>query len=98
MLYGFGSGIEGPTPVAYVADISSRNLQGIAQGIVRSAADFALLIAPPLMGLVSDMFGLYFALLVNGAAMGILGFIFLIWAKESAGIKATTQNDKLVVK
>ena len=98
MLYGFGSGIEGPTPVAYVADISPRNLQGIAQGIVRSAADFALLIAPPLMGLVSDMFGLYFALLANGAAMGILGFIFLIWAKESAGIKATTQNDKLVVK
>lgn len=91
-LYGIGSGIEGPTPVAYVADISPSNLQGIGQGIVRSAADFALLIAPPVMGFVADMFSSSTALLANGMVAAILGVVFLIFAKESAGMKLVSQG------
>ena len=91
-LYGLGSGIEGPTPVAYVADISPRNLQGIAQGIVRSAADFALLVAPPLMGFVADVFSSSTAVIANAVAMGILGVVFLVFAKETAGIHSKTES------
>ena len=91
-LYGFGSGIEGPTPVAYVADISPRNLQGIAQGIVRSAADFALLVAPPLMGFVADVFSSSTAVIANAVAVGVLGVVFLFFAKETAGIHSKTES------
>tara|TARA_Y100000590_G_scaffold128244_1_gene146645 strand:+ start:9588 stop:10649 length:1062 start_codon:yes stop_codon:yes gene_type:complete len=91
-LYGFGSGIEGPTPVAYVADISPKNLQGIAQGIVRSAADFALLVAPPLMGFVADVFSSSTAVIANAVAVGVLGVVFLFFAKETAGIHSKTES------
>tara|TARA_B100001123_G_scaffold214986_1_gene242757 strand:- start:240 stop:533 length:294 start_codon:yes stop_codon:yes gene_type:complete len=91
-LYGLGSGIEGPTPVAYVADISPKNLQGIAQGIVRSAADFALLVAPPLMGFVADVFSSSTAVIANAVAVGVLGVVFLFFAKETAGIHSKTES------
>ena len=91
-LYGLGSGIEGPTPVAYVADISPPKLQGIGQGIVRSAADFALLIAPPIMGFVADMFSSSTAIVANGMAVGILGVVFFMFAKESAGMMVVSQE------
>ena len=91
-LYGLGSGIEGPTPVAYVADISPKSLQGIAQGIVRSAADFALLVAPPLMGFVADVFSSSTAVIANAVAVGVLGVVFLFFAKETAGIHSKTES------
>ena len=82
-LYGLGNGIEGPTPVAYVGDISPRARQSIAQGVSRSFGDLALLIAPPLMGLAADTYGATTALMANGAAVGVLGIVFLLFAKES---------------
>jgi multidrug resistance protein len=82
-LYGLGNGIEGPTPVAYVADISPRARQGIAQGAARSIGDLAILIAPPAMGLAADLFGATKALVANGIIVGFLGLVFLAFAKES---------------
>ena len=82
-LYGLGNGIEGPTPVAYVADISPRARQGIAQGAARSIGDLAILIAPPAMGLAADLFGVTAALVTNGVLVAVLGIAFLMFAKES---------------
>ena len=82
-LYGLGNGIEGPTPVAYVGDISPRARQSIAQGVSRSFGDLALLAAPPLMGLAADSYGATAALVANGAAVGVLGIVFLLFARES---------------
>jgi len=92
-LYGLGNGIEGPTPVAYVADISPRGHQGIAQGAARSIGDLAILMAPPAMGLAAEMYGATTALVANGVAVGILGTIFLIFAKESNSPIHTTKKD-----
>ena len=82
-LFGLGNGIQGPTPVAYVADISPRSRQSIAQGAARSFGDLALLIAPPLMGLAADAFGATTALVGNGAIVGVVGLAFLLFARES---------------
>ena len=82
-LYGFGNGIEGPTPVAYVADISPRARQGIAQGTARSIGDLAILTAPPVMGLAADLSGATSALVANGVVAALLGVVFLVFARES---------------
>ena len=92
-LYGLGNAIEGPTPVAYVADISPRNRQGIAQGAARSIGDLALLIAPPLMGFAADLFGATPALVANGIVVGALGVVFLLFAKETAGSRANAARE-----
>ena len=91
-LYGLGNGIEGPTPVAYVADISPRVRQGIAQGAARSVGDFALLFAPPAMGLAADVFGATTALVANGVAVGVLGLVFLLFARETVGSKVAVKE------
>ena len=91
-LYGLGNGIEGPTPVAYVADISPRIRQGIAQGAARSVGDFALLVAPPAMGLAADVFGATTALVANGVAVGVLGLVFLLFARETVGSRVAVKE------
>ena len=91
-LYGLGNGIEGPTPVAYVADISPRVRQGIAQGAARSVGDFALLVAPPAMGLAADVFGATPALVANGIAVGVLGLAFMLFARETVGSKVAVKE------
>ena len=92
-LYGFGNGIEGPTPVAYVADISPRARQGIAQGAARSIGDLAILTAPPAMGLAADLFGATSALVANGVVVAALGAVFLVFAKESIGSSHVAKED-----
>ena len=93
-LYGLGNGIEGPTPVAYVGDISPRARQSIAQGVSRSFGDLALLIAPPLMGLAADTYGATTALVANGAAVGVLGIVFLLFAKESVTRQSGAREER----
>ena len=93
-LYGLGNGIEGPTPVAYVGDISPRARQSIAQGVSRSFGDLALLAAPPLMGLAADTYGATTALVTNGAAVGVLGIVFLLFAKESVTRQSGAREER----
>ena len=92
-LYGLGNGIEGPTPVAYVGDISPRSRQSIAQGVSRSFGDLALLIAPPLMGLAADAYGATTALVANGAVVGVVGLAFLLFARESVTRQAGAREE-----
>lgn len=82
VLYGLGQGIEGPTPVAYVADVSPPARQAVAQGTARSLGDAALLIGPPLMGYFADVVSAKAALVSNGVMMAVLGILFLLFARE----------------
>ncbi len=93
-LYGLGNGTQGPTPVAYVGDISPRTRQSIAQGAARSFGDLALLIAPPLMGLAADAYGTTTALLGNGAVVFVVAAAFLLFARESVTRQASAREER----
>ena len=75
-----------------MADISPRVRQGIAQGAARSVGDFALLVAPPAMGLAADVFGATTALVANGVAVGVLGLVFLLFARETVGSRVAVKE------
>ncbi len=82
LLYGLAQGIEGPTPVAYVADIAPRERLAMAQGVVRSLGDFSLLVAAPLMGFILDQAGATVTLVANGVFVAILCLVFLAFASD----------------
>ncbi|MDA1096258.1 MAG: MFS transporter [Chloroflexi bacterium] len=84
VLYGIAQGLEGPAPVAYVSDISPREGQAIAQGAARTLGDLALLSAPPLMGLTSDVWGTTPTLFANGALMAVIALAFWAFASDPA--------------
>ena len=84
VLYGIAQGLEGPAPVAYVSDISPREGQAIAQGAARTLGDLALLSAPPLMGLTSDLWGTTPTLFANGALMAVIALAFWMFASDPA--------------
>ncbi len=84
VLYGIAQGLEGPAPVAYVSDVSPPRRQAVGQGAARTLGDLALLTAPPLMGLASDLWGMTTTLIWNGAMMGVLGLAFWWLAGDPA--------------
>lgn len=92
VIYGIGSGIEGPTHVAYVADISPQSKQAMAQGLARSIGDFAMLTAPPIVGLASDYLGTAPVLVTIGLSVLALSLAFQLFAKESSGTRILSQN------
>ena len=84
ILYGIAQGLEGPAPVAYVSDVSPPRRQAVGQGAARSLGDLALLSAPPLMGLASDIWGMTTTLIWTGVMMGVLGLAFWWFAGDPA--------------
>lgn len=84
VLYGIAQGLEGPAPVAYVSDVSPPRRQAVGQGAARTLGDLALLTAPPLMGLASDIWGMTTTLIWNGVMMGVLGLAFWWFAGDPA--------------
>ena len=82
ILYGIAQGLEGPAPVAYVSDVSSEDKQAVAQSFVRSMGDFSLFCAPPIMGFLTDLFGINITLYVNAIIMLFVAIVFLVFARE----------------
>ena len=49
-----GTGVSGPAPAAFVADIAPPELRGSAMGLYRTWGDLGLVLAPLLAGLLAD--------------------------------------------
>lgn len=84
-IFGIAQGMEGPVPIAYIADISPTERQATAQGMARTLGDVALMSGGPVLGLVSDSFNNETALYGTAVAMTIFMFIFWFFARETAG-------------
>ena len=89
ILYGIAQGLEGPAPVAYVSDVSSEDKQAVAQSFVRSMGDFSLFCAPPIMGFLTDLFGINITLYVNASIMLFVAIVFLVFAREPVQKRVT---------
>lgn len=82
LLWGLGSGISGPSPGAYVADIIPPSRRAQAFGLYRSVADAGYIVGPPLLGWMAGAMG-YTAPLMMTAGMFVLsGLLFWRFAPE----------------
>lgn len=81
-IWGLGSGISGPSPAAYVADISPPALRGRLFGLYRSVADSGYIVGPLLLGWMAGITGYTFPLLLTAAMFLGSGLLFALFAPE----------------
>lgn len=76
LVLGVGSGMLGPAPAAYAAQVSPADRRGAAMGLFRSVGDAGFVIAPPLVGYLADHAGFGTAIIINGAMLAATALIF----------------------
>jgi DHA1 family multidrug resistance protein-like MFS transporter len=81
-VWGLGSGISGPSPAAYVADLAPADLRGRIFGYFRSVSDFGYIIGPLLIGAMIDRTGYGVPLMVTAAMFFGSGILFWLLAPE----------------
>ncbi len=91
-VFGIAQGMEGPVPIAYVADVSPTDSQATAQGMARTVGDVALMVGGPLLGFVSDTWGSTEALYGTAVVVGVFMLIFWVFARETAGRRVQQAN------
>ena len=77
-----GTGISGPAPAAFVADIVPEQLRGAAMGVYRTYGDLGIVLSPPLSGALADATSLPLALAVNGLLLAVAVTVFLVVVSE----------------
>jgi MFS transporter, DHA1 family, multidrug resistance protein len=81
-IYGAGTGVAGPAPAAYVADLARGQNYGTVLGLFRSLSDSGFVLGPIMLGWMSDLRSFSFALYVNAFLMVLAGILFAVFAKE----------------
>ena len=82
LLIAVGSGVSGPAPAAYTADIAPPEIRGVAMGMYRTAGDLGIVVAPPVLGWLADRSSISTALLINAAFVAGSALWFLVAARE----------------
>ncbi len=82
-LMGVGTGMAGPAPAAYVADLARPGSYGLTMGIYRTFGDIGVSVGPVLLGWIVDRFGFLPALWTNGLLFVVAGLAFGLFARET---------------
>ncbi len=83
VLLGLGTGVGGPAPAAYLADLELPGGRGLVMGVYRTVSDVGVTVGPILLGWLSDQFHYGAALWVNGLMFVIVGLAFALLAQET---------------
>lgn len=83
VLLAVGTGIVGPAPAAYAADVVPADARGAGMGLYRSAGDIGFLVGPPLLGAIADATSLGWGLVANAALMAATAGVFAVVARET---------------
>jgi DHA1 family multidrug resistance protein-like MFS transporter len=82
-IMGTGTGIAGPAPAAYVADLARGENYGATLGLFRTISDLGFVVGPVLLGWLADRSGFAFSLYVNLVLLLISATVFALVAKET---------------
>jgi multidrug resistance protein len=84
VLLGIGTGMVGPAPAAYAADVIPPAARGVGMGLYRTYGDLGFVVGPPLLGWVADATGDFgWALGLNAVIMAVLAVLFGLFARET---------------
>lgn len=83
VIHGFGTGILGPAPAAYAADIAPPGMRGITMGLYRTFGDAGFVIGPVALGGLADLVGFGPALTFNAIVLVSVAMLFAIFARET---------------
>lgn len=82
LISSIGTGVSGPAPAAFVADIAPPELRGSAMGLYRTWGDLGLVLAPLLAGLLADATNRETAMLAIAVLIVVSMTWFLVAAVE----------------
>lgn len=94
VLLGLGTGIAGPAPAAYVADLAVPGRHSLVMGLYRTIGDIGVSIGPILLGWLSDQFGFVTAIRVNAVVFAFVGLLFALLARETFHRAVNTLADE----
>ena len=83
VIHGIGTGILGPAPAAYAADIAPPGMRGITMGLYRTFGDAGFVIGPVALGGLADVTGFGPALTFNAMVLVSIAVLFAIFARET---------------
>jgi MFS family permease len=98
IILSLGTGVTGPAPAAYAADLAPAGKTGVTMGLYRTFGDVGFIIGPILLGGIADVFvngvagvsGLGLAMAVNAMLIGAIGLLVVLAAKETVGRRRTS--------
>ncbi len=82
-LIGVATGIGGPAPAAYAADVSPPGARGLTMGLFRTFSDLALVAGPVLLGWVAEISDYSWALYLDAAIVLAGSILFGLFAQET---------------
>ena len=83
-LLALGTGISGPAPAAYAADVIPEESRGLGMGLFRTYSDIGFVIGPLLLGWIADVTDSFrWSLLFNAGLMAAGVTAFGLFAKET---------------
>ena len=91
VLLALGTGISGPAPAAYAADVIPAQARGMGMGLFRTYSDIGFVVGPLLLGWIVDATGGFgWALAFNAALMAGGALAFGLFAKETVAPRRST--------
>ncbi|HEX2164209.1 MAG TPA: MFS transporter [Thermoanaerobaculia bacterium] len=91
-LLGLTTGLAGPAPAAYAADVAPPGAVGPAMGLFRTVSDVGLVIGPVGVGWIADASGFAAAFAANAALLAAITLAFAFLARETGGRRAARQE------
>ena len=89
VLQGIGTGLGGPAPAAYAADVIPAEARGVGMGLYRTYADMGFVVGPLLLGWIADTTGSFgWALGFNAVLLAACALLFGLFARETVGRRA----------
>ena len=89
-LMGVGTGLAGPAPAAYVADLARPGQYGLTMGVYRTFGDLGVSVGPVLLGWLADQWGYAAALRTNAGMFLLAGLAFGLLATETMQRRTTS--------
>ncbi len=82
-----GTGITGPAPAAFVANLVPESSRGAAMGMYRTFGDLGVVISPVLSGLLADAASRSVAIMANAVVIGVAGLAFWMVSSRPESIR-----------
>jgi MFS family permease len=82
---GVAMGFSGPTPAAYLVDVTPRSARGTVTGVYRTFGDLGGILGPVLLGLLVDVAGVIPAALALGGVLAVMTLAFGLLSRETTG-------------
>lgn len=83
LLWGLSSGISGPSPGAYIADLAPPERRGRVIGAFRTCSDAGYIVGPLLLGWLAGVAGFNAPLILTAALFVLAGGLFALFAPET---------------